>query len=125
MPPVIRISESLYQRLSAHAEGFDTPANVIERLLDQVEGVSPAPMIIARAVFSGRSFTSSPAKTASGRALSTAEPAKSCFTLRTAAKRKSPGSQAALPSARTSVRTSGPGCSEAGKKSRLSLPNFT
>ena len=41
MPPVIRISESLYQRLSAHAQGFDTPANVIERLLDQVEGVSP------------------------------------------------------------------------------------
>src|SRR5690606_16745915 len=41
MPPVIRISDSLYQRLSAHAEGFDTPANVIERLLDQVEGVPP------------------------------------------------------------------------------------
>lgn len=38
--PVIRIPESLYQRLSAHAEGFDTPANVLERLLDQIEGVS-------------------------------------------------------------------------------------
>src|SRR5690554_7237911 len=41
--PVIRISESLYQRLSAHAEGFDSPASVIERLLDQIEGVDPKP----------------------------------------------------------------------------------
>lgn len=39
MPPVIRVSESLYQRLSAHAEGFDTPANVIEKLLNQIEGI--------------------------------------------------------------------------------------
>ena len=42
MPPVIRIPESLYQRLSAHAEGFDTPANVIEKLLNQIEGTPPS-----------------------------------------------------------------------------------
>ena len=39
MPPVIRISDELYDRLAKHAEGFDTPANVIERLLDDAEGV--------------------------------------------------------------------------------------
>jgi hypothetical protein len=36
---VIRISDSLHKRLEKHAIGFDTPANVIERLLDKVEGV--------------------------------------------------------------------------------------
>lgn len=39
MPPVIRISDNLYARLEQHAKGFDTPASVIERLLDEHEGV--------------------------------------------------------------------------------------
>jgi len=37
MSKVIRISDNLYQRLSFHAKGFDTPASVIERLLDFYE----------------------------------------------------------------------------------------
>lgn len=37
MPPVIRIPESLYSRLEKHAQGFDTPTNVIERLLEYYE----------------------------------------------------------------------------------------
>jgi hypothetical protein len=39
MPPVIRIPDALYARLEKHAQGFDTPAAVIERLLNKVEGV--------------------------------------------------------------------------------------
>jgi hypothetical protein len=39
MSPVIRISEHLYSRLEQHAKGFDTPANVIETLLNHFEGV--------------------------------------------------------------------------------------
>ena len=39
MMPVIRISEALHNRLAKHAQGFDSPARVIERLLDQVEGI--------------------------------------------------------------------------------------
>jgi len=38
MSQVIRIPESIYTRLSRHAKGFDTPANVIERLLNHYEG---------------------------------------------------------------------------------------
>ena len=34
----IEIPASLYQRLSSHAEGFETPATVIERLLNSFEG---------------------------------------------------------------------------------------
>ncbi len=34
MSPVIRLSDQIYERLSAHAIGFDTPSNVIERLLE-------------------------------------------------------------------------------------------
>ncbi|SVC73601.1 uncharacterized protein METZ01_LOCUS326455, partial [marine metagenome] len=30
MAPVIRIPDSLYNRLEKHAEGFDSPSNVIE-----------------------------------------------------------------------------------------------
>lgn len=40
MSPVIRISSSVYSRLEQYAEGFDTPANVIEKLLDRVEGTT-------------------------------------------------------------------------------------
>ena len=35
--PVIRISNELYKRLESQAQGFDTPASVIERLLDASE----------------------------------------------------------------------------------------
>lgn len=38
--PVVRLSGELYKRLEAHAEGFDTPANVIEKVLNVYEGVS-------------------------------------------------------------------------------------
>jgi hypothetical protein len=41
MSPVIRISPDVYSRLEQYAEGFDTPANVIKRLLDHYEGTSP------------------------------------------------------------------------------------
>ncbi len=41
MSPVIRIPGNLHQRLEKHAVGFDTPANVIERLLDIIEGIEP------------------------------------------------------------------------------------
>ena len=37
--PVIRISDSLYEKLGSLAKGFDTPQNVIERLVGKVEGV--------------------------------------------------------------------------------------
>ncbi|BBP44760.1 hypothetical protein THMIRHAS_01330 [Thiosulfatimonas sediminis] len=37
MSQVIRISDNLYDRLKCHAEGFDTPANVIEKILNSYE----------------------------------------------------------------------------------------
>lgn len=37
MSQVIRIPRSLYERLGAHAKGFETPASVIERLLNYYE----------------------------------------------------------------------------------------
>lgn len=37
MSQVIRLSADLYRRLEQHAKGFDTPMNVIERLLDYYE----------------------------------------------------------------------------------------
>lgn len=39
MSQVIRIPDDLYKRLEKHASGFDTPANVIERVLDAYEGI--------------------------------------------------------------------------------------
>jgi len=39
MCPVIRVPEDLYSRLEQHANGFDTPANVIETLLNHFEGI--------------------------------------------------------------------------------------
>lgn len=39
MCPVIRISDQLYARLESHAEGFDTPSALIERLLDAQDGL--------------------------------------------------------------------------------------
>ena len=41
MSPVIRVPEELYSRLEKHAKGFDTPANVIETLLNHFEGIKP------------------------------------------------------------------------------------
>jgi hypothetical protein len=38
MSKVIRISNELHKRLERYAVGFDTPANVIERVLNQMEG---------------------------------------------------------------------------------------
>ena len=37
MSQVIRIPKHLYKRLESHARGFDTPAGVIERILDFYE----------------------------------------------------------------------------------------
>ena len=39
MSQVIRLPQHVYQRLAEHRIGFDTPVDVIERLLDEVEGV--------------------------------------------------------------------------------------
>ncbi|GAV21193.1 hypothetical protein MMIC_P2173 [Mariprofundus micogutta] len=43
MSQVIRISDKLYKRLEEHALGFDTPSNVIERIMDAYEGIESAP----------------------------------------------------------------------------------
>jgi hypothetical protein len=40
---VIRISDELYSRLESYVEGFDTPASVIERILNDYEGVEASP----------------------------------------------------------------------------------
>jgi predicted CopG family antitoxin len=37
MSQVISIPENLYERLKKHAHGFDTPANVIEKILNYYE----------------------------------------------------------------------------------------
>ena len=37
MSQVIRITDELYERLKSHAEGFDTPANVVEKILNSYE----------------------------------------------------------------------------------------
>lgn len=38
MTKSIEITEALYERLGRHARPFETPAQVIERILDQLEG---------------------------------------------------------------------------------------
>jgi len=38
MSQVIRIADVLYNRLAAYAKGFETPSNVMERILDAYEG---------------------------------------------------------------------------------------
>jgi len=40
MSKIIRIPADVYMRLEKHAHGFDSPANVIERLLNSYEGIS-------------------------------------------------------------------------------------
>lgn len=42
MSQVIRISDQLFKRLEKYAKGFDTPAKVIEKILDEYEGVESA-----------------------------------------------------------------------------------
>lgn len=39
MSQVIRISDQLFKRLEKYAQGFDTPAKVVEKILDEYEGV--------------------------------------------------------------------------------------
>ena len=39
MSQVIRVPLKIYERLEQHANGFDTPANVIERLLNFYDGI--------------------------------------------------------------------------------------
>ena len=40
MSKVVRISNELFSRLESHAVGFDSPTNVIEKLLNSFEGTS-------------------------------------------------------------------------------------
>ena len=67
MGNVIRIPSEIYSRLEGHAEGFDTPANVIEKLLDHYEGIvhdptrkssykSPQPRDLTKFSFNGKSY---------------------------------------------------------------------
>lgn len=46
MSQVIRVPTDIYSRLEQHAKGFDTPANVIEKLLNHYEGVEQSPAIM-------------------------------------------------------------------------------
>jgi len=41
MCPVVRISTETYSRLEKHAVGFDSPSNVIDKILDHYEGADP------------------------------------------------------------------------------------
>jgi hypothetical protein len=41
--PVLRISQQLYNRLENHAAGFDTPAQVMERILNHYENIPDLP----------------------------------------------------------------------------------
>lgn len=62
MCPVIRVTDELFARLESHAVGFDTPSRVIERLLDQHDGVSPKNTVSPvdkNSGQSGRRFTNS------------------------------------------------------------------
>lgn len=43
MCPTIKLSDELYSRLEKHAEGFDTPVQVITRILDSYDGVKYIP----------------------------------------------------------------------------------
>lgn len=42
MEKSMQLPEQLFKRLEAHARGFDTPANVIERILDYYEATNGA-----------------------------------------------------------------------------------
>ena len=43
MCPVVKISTGTYSRLEKHARGFDSPSNVIDRILDHYEGIESSP----------------------------------------------------------------------------------
>ena len=43
MVQVIKMPDSVYNRLTRHSRGIEEPAEVIERLLDHYEGVDPTP----------------------------------------------------------------------------------
>ncbi|MEP0073359.1 MAG: hypothetical protein ABJE79_11700 [Marinomonas sp.] len=45
MSQVIRITDELYERLKSHAEGFDTPASVVERVLNSYEANGFKPVL--------------------------------------------------------------------------------
>lgn len=40
MSQVVRVSAETYKRLEKHAKGFDTPSNVIDKLLNHYDGIS-------------------------------------------------------------------------------------
>jgi hypothetical protein len=55
---MIRLPSEVYKRLEKHATGFDTPLNVIVKLLDMVEGVESGPAATAPDLeFAERDFT--------------------------------------------------------------------
>jgi hypothetical protein len=54
MCPTVRISDDVYERLKLLAEGFDTPSNVIEKLLDEKGITLPNSKILLDAVPSGQ-----------------------------------------------------------------------
>ena len=47
MCPVVKISTETYSRLEKHAVGFDSPSNVIDKILDHYEGTDPTPGVTA------------------------------------------------------------------------------
>lgn len=49
MSPVIRVTDSIYDRLECHAKGFSTPTSVIEMLLDHYEDKAPSVAQLKRA----------------------------------------------------------------------------
>ncbi|EOV6289358.1 hypothetical protein ACN93C_004582 [Vibrio parahaemolyticus] len=49
MSQVIRISDEIYRRLESHAVGFDTPQNIIEKLLDFYEDNDGSPNQVVEA----------------------------------------------------------------------------
>ena len=54
MSQVIRIPSNIYKRLEEHASGFDTPANVIERLLNHYEGLEHTVLSIQDEIVSSK-----------------------------------------------------------------------
>ena len=50
MCPVIKISTETYSRLEKHAIGFDSPSNVLDRILNHYEGVESPPEVKASEV---------------------------------------------------------------------------
>lgn len=60
MGHMIRLPKDIYRRLENHAQGFDTPVNVIKKLLDHYEGVidtDPAETISLGPEQTGKDYT--------------------------------------------------------------------